>query len=79
MERDIHVRLDFFILTDTLKTDLIKREVEIDIDSYRSVITVNKLPFYEAKVIEDAELIVGRITKILTPEEATDIKERYAI
>ncbi len=79
MEKEIQVSLDFFILSEGLKTDSVKKGIEIHIDSYEPVIAVNRLPFYKAKIIEESELILGKITKILNPEEALLLKEKYAI
>jgi len=75
----LQVNLDFFILPENLKTDSIKVGMEIQISSYEPVVAVNRLPFYRAKIMDESQLILGKITKILSPEEALLIKGKYAI
>ena len=79
MEKDVYINLDFFILTEDLTTDHIKKGMEMEIGNYRSIVAVNRLPFYEAKITTESELVIGKIIRILKPEESVHIKEKYAM
>ncbi|WP_293443291.1 hypothetical protein [Persephonella sp.] len=79
MSKNIKVDLEVVITSDSLYTTDLILDKEIILEDYNVFVTVNRAPFYKAKIKKEDNLLLCKITSILEPEESVKIKEKYLI
>ncbi len=79
LEKNIKVNLEVLLVSENLRTGSLKSDMEIQIDNPAVYVTVNRIPFFRAKLKSEGGLNLCRITGILDTDESLQTKEKYLI
>lgn len=79
MGKNIKVYLEVILTSDSLRTTDLALDKEVSLEDYNIFISVNRVPFYKAKIKKEDNLTLCKITSVLEPEESIKIKEKYLV
>ncbi len=79
MGKNIKVNLEVILTSDSLYTTDLILDKEFSLEDYNIYVSVNRVPFYKAKIKKEENLTLCKITSILEPEDSIKIKEKYLI